>query len=76
MLVSSFNLLQSFSYTSYLFYKYGSNQRSILSVYGPWVLRIEPEPALQQARAQPTQLRGRVHQLMEAVGLGGGGVTP
>ncbi len=30
------NLLQSFNYTVYLFYKNGSNQRSILSVYGPW----------------------------------------
>ncbi len=31
ILVSSFNLLQSFNYTPYLFYKNGSNQRSILS---------------------------------------------
>ena len=37
ILVSSFNLLQSFIYTPYLFYtKKGSNQRSILSVYGVW----------------------------------------
>jgi len=35
MLVSSFNLSQSFNYTPYLFSKNGSNQRSILSVYGP-----------------------------------------
>jgi hypothetical protein len=36
MLVSSFNLWQSFNYTTFLFYKKnGSNQRSILSVYGP-----------------------------------------
>jgi hypothetical protein len=35
MLVSSFDLPKSFNYTPYLFYKNGSNQRSILSVYGP-----------------------------------------
>jgi hypothetical protein len=35
MLVSSFNLSQSFKNTPYLFYKNGSNQRSIFSVYGP-----------------------------------------
>ncbi len=36
MLVSSFNLLQSVNYMLHIFYKNGSNQRSILSVYGPW----------------------------------------
>jgi hypothetical protein len=35
ILVISFNLSQSFNNTPYLFYKNGSNQRSILSVYGP-----------------------------------------
>ncbi len=35
MFGSSFNLSQSFNYTPCLFYKKGSNQRSILSVYGP-----------------------------------------
>ncbi len=35
MWVSSFNLSQSFNYTPYLFYKRGSNQRYIVSVYGP-----------------------------------------
>ncbi len=38
MLVSSFNLSQSFNYTPYLFYKNGSKQRSVLSVYGPSVV--------------------------------------
>jgi hypothetical protein len=39
MLVSSFNLSQSFNYKPYLFYqKNCSNQRSLLSVYGPWIL--------------------------------------
>ncbi len=35
-LVSRFNFSQSFTYTPYLFYKNAPNQRSILSVYGPW----------------------------------------
>ncbi len=35
MLVSSFNLSQSFNYTPYLFTKNGSNQRYSVSVYGP-----------------------------------------
>ncbi len=39
MLVSSFNLSQPFNYKLYLFYqKNGSNQRSILYVYGPGIL--------------------------------------
>ncbi len=33
-MVSRFNLLQSFNYTPYLFYKKVSKKRSILSVYG------------------------------------------
>ncbi len=37
-MVSRFNLLQSFSYTPYLLYKNSSNQRPILSVYGPRLL--------------------------------------
>ncbi len=35
MLVSSFNLSQPFNYAPYLYCKKGSNQRSIVSVYGP-----------------------------------------
>ncbi len=35
MLVSSFNLSQSVNYAPYLFCKNGSNQRSIVSIYGP-----------------------------------------
>jgi hypothetical protein len=39
MLISSFNLSQSFNYRPYLFYKKdGSKQRYILSVYGPRLL--------------------------------------
>jgi hypothetical protein len=36
MLVSSFNLSQSFNDTPYLFYKKRFKKRSIVSVYGPW----------------------------------------
>ncbi len=37
MLVSSFNLSQSFNYVPNLFCKNDSSQRSIVSVYGPWL---------------------------------------
>ncbi len=44
--VSSFNLLQLFNYTPYLFKKNGSNQRSILSVYVPMSRRNHMPPCL------------------------------
>jgi hypothetical protein len=37
-LVSRFNLSKSFNYTPYLFYKSASNQKSLLSEYGPWII--------------------------------------
>jgi hypothetical protein len=40
MLVSSFNLSQSFNYAPYFFAKNGSNQRSVVSVCGPWKLVV------------------------------------
>ncbi len=42
MLVSSFNLLESFNYTPYLFKKNGSNHISFLSLYGPWGKKRQP----------------------------------
>jgi hypothetical protein len=37
----------SFNYTPYLFYKNGSNQRSIIPVYGPCVYRESREGSLE-----------------------------